>query len=72
MLDKAQFQALEGVPLPATNGDSGVDFSLLQLTTWGTQGSACLLMDQTQRPQLGPFCHWSPPDADNWPECPDW
>ncbi|KAM7247904.1 hypothetical protein CapIbe_001857 [Capra ibex] len=28
-------------------------------------------MDQTQRPQLGPFCPWSPPDADNWPECPD-
>ena len=28
-------------------------------------------MDQTQQPQLGPFCPWSPPDADNWPECPD-
>ena len=41
------------------------------LTTWGTQGPACLPMDQTQRPQLGPFCPWSPPDADNWPECPD-
>ena len=26
------------------------------LTTWGTQGSACLPMDQTQQPQLGPFC----------------
>ena len=41
------------------------------LTTRGTQGPACLPMDQTQRPQLGPFCPWSPPDADNWPECPD-
>ena len=71
MLDKAQFQALEGVPRPATNGDSGVDFSLLQLTTWGTQGSACLLMDWTQQPALGPFkCPWSPPDVD-WPELPD-
>ena len=27
--------------------------------------------DQTQWPQLGPFCSWSPPDTDNWPECPD-
>ena len=41
------------------------------LTTQGTQEPACLPMDQTQRPQLGPFCPWSPPDADNWPECPD-
>ena len=41
------------------------------LTTLGTQGPACLPMDQTQRPQLGPFCPWSPLDADNWPECPD-
>ena len=32
------------------------------LTTRGTQGPACLPMDQTM---------WSPPDADNWPECPD-
>ena len=42
------------------------------LTTRGTQGPACLPMDQTQQPQLGPFCPWSPADADNWPECPDW
>ena len=42
------------------------------LTTRGTQGPACLPMDQTQRPQLRPFCPWSPPDVDNWPECPDW
>ena len=41
------------------------------LTTRGTQGPACLPMDQTEWPQLGPFCPWSPPDADNWPECPD-
>ena len=41
------------------------------LTTQVTQGPACLPMDQTQQPQLGPFCPWSPPDADNWPECPD-
>ena len=41
------------------------------LTTRGTQGPACLPMDQTQQPQLGPFCPWSPPDVDNWPECPD-
>ena len=26
------------------------------LTTWGTQGPAWLLMDQTQWLQLGPFC----------------
>ena len=26
------------------------------LTTRGTQGPACLPMDQTQQPQLGPFC----------------
>ena len=38
--------------------------------TRGTQGPACLPMDQTQLPQLGPFCPWSPPDVDNWPECP--
>ena len=31
-----------------------------------------LAKDQTQRLQLGPFCPWSPLDADNWPECPDW
>ena len=24
-----------------------------------------------RRTALGPFCPWSPPDADNWPECPD-
>ena len=42
------------------------------LTTRDTQEPACLPMDQTQRPQLGPFCPWSPPDMDNWPECPDW
>ena len=41
------------------------------LTTQGTQGPACLPMDHTQRPQLGPFCPWSPPDTENWPECPD-
>ena len=32
------------------------------LTTRGTQGPACLPMDQTEWPQLGPFCPWSPPD----------
>ena len=42
------------------------------LTTQGTQGPACLPMDQTQKPQLGPFFPWSPPDMDNWPECPNW
>ena len=42
------------------------------LTTRSTQGPACLPMDQTELPQLGPFCPWSPPDVDNWPECPDW
>ena len=41
------------------------------LITQGTQGSACLPMDQTQRPQLRPFYPWSIPDVDNWPECPD-
>ena len=42
------------------------------LTTRDTQGPACLPMDQTQQLQLGPFSPWSPPDADNRPECPDW
>ena len=41
------------------------------LTTRGTQRPACLPMDQTQRPQLGPLCPWSPPDVANWLECPD-
>ena len=41
------------------------------LTTRGTQGPACLPVDQTQQQQLGPFCPCSPPDADNWPECPN-
>ena len=41
------------------------------LTTRGTQGPACLPVDQTQQPQLGPFCPWSPPDMDNWLECPN-
>ena len=41
------------------------------LTTRGTQGPTCLPMDQTQQLQLGPFCPWSPPDADNWLECPN-
>ena len=41
------------------------------LTPRGTQGPACLPMDQAQRPQLGPFCPWCPLDADNWPECPN-
>ena len=41
------------------------------LTTRGTQGPACLPMDQTQQPQLGPFCPQSPPDVDSWPECPN-
>ena len=41
------------------------------LITRGTQGPACLPMDQTQHPQLGPICRWSPPDVDNWPECLD-
>ena len=37
------------------------------LTTRGTQGPACLPTDQTQRPKLGPFCPWSPPDVDKVP-----
>ena len=40
------------------------------LTTQGTQGPACLPMDQTQRQQLGPFCPWSPPDADQLARVP--
>ena len=35
------------------------------LTTRGTQGPACLPMDQIQQLQLGPFCPWSPPDTNN-------
>ena len=42
------------------------------LTTRGTRGPAHPPTDQTQWPQLGPFCPWSPPDVDDWPECPDW
>ena len=41
------------------------------LTTWGAKGPACIPMDQTQRPQMGPWCPWSLPDADSWPEYPD-
>ena len=41
------------------------------LTTWGTQGPVCPPMEQTQWPQPGPFSPWSPPNTDNWPECPD-
>ena len=42
---------------------AGLFFAETDILT--TQGK-----DQTQRPQLGPFCPWSPPDTDNWPECP--
>ena len=41
------------------------------LTAPGTQGPASPLMDQTQQLWLGPFCPWSPPVTDNWPECPN-
>ena len=41
-------------------------------TAQGTLGPARLLTDLTQRLQLGLVCPWSPPDADNWPGCPDW
>ena len=35
----------------------GLLFSVTDIpTSWGTQGAACLPMDQTQQPQLGPFC----------------
>ena len=37
------------------------------MTTPGTQGPTCLPIDQTLWLQLGPFCPWSPPDADTWP-----
>lgn len=37
----------------------------------GTWGPAHLPIDQTQWPQPGPFDPRSPPDSDNWPECPD-
>ena len=70
---RAQFWALEGVPfLQQIAALAGLFFAETDiLTTQGTQGPACLPMDQTQQPQLGPFCPWSPPDVDNWPECPD-
>ena len=32
------------------------------LTSWGTEGPPCPPMDQTQWPQLWPFCHWSRSD----------
>ena len=41
------------------------------LTTQGTRGPAHLPTDQTRWPQPGPFFPWSPPDADDWPECPN-
>ena len=41
------------------------------LTTWGTQGPAHLPTNQTQQLLPEPFCPWSPPDADDWPECPN-
>ena len=67
---RAQLRTLEAGP-PSCNW-WGLFFAETDiLTTRGTQGPACLRMDQTQRPQLGPFCPWSPPDADNWPESPD-
>ena len=61
---RAQLRTLEAGP-PSCNW-WGLFFAETDiLTTRGTQGPACLRMDQTQRPQLGPFCPWSPPDADN-------
>ena len=67
---RAQLRALEGDP-PSCNW-WGLFFTETDiLTTRGTQRPACLPMDQTQQPQLGPFCPWSPPDTDNWPECPE-
>ena len=50
-------QALEGVCLPATNGDSGgILFTETDiLTTQGTQGPACLQMDQTSGRNWDPF-----------------
>ena len=41
------------------------------LTTWGTQGPAHLPTNQTQQLLPEPFCPWSPPDADDWPACPN-
>ena len=53
-----------GVPLPATNGDS------LLCSNWhpnhlGYLGTSLPADGPDQWPQLGPFCPWSPPDADN-------
>ena len=52
---RAQFWALQGVPLPATNGDSGGNSSSLRLTSWPLR----LL-----RGQLA--CQWTRPSGHNW------
>ena len=49
------FQALKGVRLPATNGDSGRDSSSLRLTSWPLG---------VLRSQLA--CQWTRPNGRNW------
>ena len=51
----AQFRALEGVRLPATNGDSGGDSSSLRLTSWPLG---------VLRSQIA--CQWTRPSGHNW------
>ena len=48
-----------------------LQLSRVLTTTRGTPEPAHLPMDLTKQLQLGPVCPWSPPDADNCPECTD-
>ena len=65
-----------GFLVPYSLSGSPVIKQLMQMVTMvpgqGGQFQSVCFLDKTQWPQLGPFCPWSPPDADNWPECPDW
>ena len=55
MLNKSPVLALEGVPLPATNGNSGGNSSSLRLTSWPLG---------VLRGQLA--CQWTRPSGRNW------
>ena len=41
------------------------------LTTWGYSATNLPTNEPDPVAVTGTFCPWSPPDADNWPECPD-
>ena len=68
------FELCKGFPFlqqMATLGES----SSLRLTSWTLGVLRDQLACQWARGSghnWDPFCPWSPPDADNWPECPNW